>query len=280
MNNAADLTRQEHLDAQSSLVRLNALVTATRATLAQLLQEIVIADNRLELSQVNRLIEANEQLVLGALRAQTFADTAALALDEASRLGGLDALTGLTNRAVLLDRLEAAISNAKRHGNCVALLFLDLDAFKQINDTFGHASGDRALQRVANCLGTLVRETDTVSRHGGDEFIVLLAEVNGAADAAVVADKVNETLATQRMDDSWPLRASIGISVYPDDGEDAKTLIANADAAMYRAKKNESGTAVFYRRQPSDPQPLQRADSSQSLAAEGAQSRQGGIQDG
>ena len=251
------------MDAETSLARLNAQVTAMRAVLVQLLQEIVVAETRLDSSQANRLIEANEHLIVSALGAQTVADTAAVALDEASRLGALDALTGLPNRTLLLDRFETAISNAKRHGTRVALLFLDLDAFKQINDRLGHASGDRALQLVADCLSALVREADTVSRHGGDEFLVLLTEVTGAADAAVVAGKVNAALAAHSQGDGWQLRASIGISVYPEDGEDAKTLIAHADAAMYRAKKRESGGAVFHRGQPFDPQPLPRADSPQ-----------------
>ena len=161
----------------------------------------------------------------------------------------------------------------------MALLFIDLDAFKQINDTFGHASGDRALQLVAACLATLVRETDTVSRHGGDEFIVLLAEVTGAADAAVVAAKVNAALAAHRdgngngngngngKSNGWQLRASIGISVYPEDGEDAKTLIAHADAAMYQAKKSKSGDTVFYRSQPIDFQQLPRTVIAQTSGA-------------
>jgi diguanylate cyclase len=179
--------------------------------------------------------------VVSALGAQMAADTAHGALDEASRVSGLDPLTGLPNRTVLMDRFELAISNAKRHGNRVALLFLDLDAFKQINDTFGHASGDHALQRVAACLSSLVRETDTVSRHGGDEFLVLLAEVASVADAAVVADKVNAALASHGLFESpqFQLRASIGISVYPEDGDNPKSLIASADAAMYAAKRQQ-----------------------------------------
>ena len=236
-----------------------------RAVLVDLLQEVVLAETRLDSSQANLLMEANEQLVVSALGAQTEADTAAGALDEASRLGVLDSLTGLPNRTVLLDRFESAIFHAKRHGTRVALLFLDLDAFKQINDTWGHASGDRALQLVADCLSALVRESDTVSRHGGDEFLVLLAEVTGARDAAVVAGKVNAALAAHSQVDGRQLRASIGISVYPEDGEDAKTLIAHADAAMYRAKKHGSGGAAFHGGQPFDPepQPLTPADSRQ-----------------
>jgi len=239
-------------EAEAQLVKLNGQVSAMRAVLVQLLQEVVVAEARLDHGEASLLLKADEELVVSALGAHADAETAHGALDEACRVGGLDPLTGLPNRTVLLDRFELAIASAKRHGNRVALLFIDLDAFKQINDTFGHASGDRALQLVADCLSSLVRETDTVSRHGGDEFLVLLAEVTNAADAVVVADKVNAALAAHSRADSQGLRlsASIGIGVYPEDGEDAKTLIAFADAAMYLAKKQaREGTALL--REPS-----------------------------
>ena len=124
--------------------------------------------------------------------------------------------------------------------------------FKQINDSFGHAAGDRALQLVADCLASLVRETDTVSRHGGDEFLIILAEMVQPADAALVAEKVNAALgAYSRIGDhAVSLKASIGISVYPEDGEDAKTLIDRADAAMYLAKKQTLGGFVFHAAHP------------------------------
>ena len=258
MKNAANPPPKSPIDAEAHLDRLNAQVAAMRAVLVQLLQEVVVAESRLDSTQASQLLEANEQLIVSALGAQTDADTAAGALDEASRVGGLDPLTGLPNRTVLLDRFEAAILNAKRQGNRVALLFLDLDSFKKINDTLGHASGDRALRLVADCLSSLVRESDTVSRHGGDEFLILLANVTGAADAAVVAGKVNAALAAQSRVEGQPLRlrASIGISVYPEDGEDARTLIAQADAAMYRAKKRDSGDDAFHRSQPAGPEPV------------------------
>lgn len=242
-------------EAEAHLAKLNVQVSAMRAVLVQLLQEVVLAEALLDHGETRLLLKANEQLVVSALGAQTAADTAHGALEEASRVGGLDPLTGLPNRTVLLDRFELAIANAKRHGHRVALLFLDLDAFKQINDTFGHASGDRALQWVATCLSSLVRETDTVSRHGGDEFLVLLAEVTTAADAVVVADKVNAALAACEQFDSRQLglKASIGISVYPEDGADARALIACADAAMYAAKKQGRRGAVPGRAPPPAP---------------------------
>lgn len=249
MNGAPDRSASPSEEAEAHLARLNGQVSAMRAVLVQLLQEVVVAEARLDHGEANLLVEANEQLIVSALGAQMDADTAHDALDEASRVSGLDPLTGLPNRAVLLDRFELAISNARRHGKRVALLFLDLDAFKQINDTFGHASGDRALQLVADCLSTLVRETDTVSRHGGDEFLVLLAEVTSAGDAELVAEKVNAALASYSQVDGHRLRlrASIGISLYPDDGEDARTLIAHADAAMYVTKKRELEAAPLQR---------------------------------
>jgi diguanylate cyclase (GGDEF)-like protein len=234
--------------AQDELSRLDAQVTAMRAVLTQLLQDVVRAESQLARSQPTQLLEANERLVVSALGALSDAEVANNARDEASRTGGLDPLTGLPNRTLLLDRFENAISNAKRHGNRVALLFLDLNDFKQINDRFGHAAGDRALQLVADCLTSLVRETDTVSRHGGDEFLILLAEVAHPADAAIVAEKVNAALnAYSQIDDhDVRLTASIGISVYPEDGVDAKTLIDRADTAMYLAKKQELGGFVFH----------------------------------
>ncbi|MEP6873746.1 MAG: diguanylate cyclase [Burkholderiales bacterium] len=234
--------------AQGDLDRLNGQVAVMRAVLVQLLQDVVRADSRLDQGQAAQLLGANEQLVVSALGAQSDAETANGALDEASRVGGLDPLTGLPNRTQLLNRFETAILNARRRGNRVALLFLDLNGFKQVNDTFGHAAGDRALQLVADCLRSLVRESDMVSRHGGDEFLVLLSEVTHAADAALVAEKVNTALAAySRIDNPLiSLTASIGISIYPDDGRDTTVLIDRADAAMYLAKSQALGGFVFH----------------------------------
>ena len=234
--------------AEHDLVRLNAQVTTMRAVLVHLLQDIVRAEYQVNSGQASQLLEANEQLVISALGAQADAEKAEGALDEATRSGGLDPLTELPNRARLLDRLEHDIAHARRYGHRLALLFLDLNGFKQINDAFGHAAGDRAIQLVADCLRSLVRGIDSVSRHGGDEFLILLAEVSQAADAAVIAEKVNASLRSySRIDEHLVhLSASIGISVYPEDGEDAKTLIDRADAAMYLAKRHELGGFVFY----------------------------------
>ncbi len=230
------------------LVRLRRDIEQARAALLAVRRDIAEAEAHLGSTHAAKLVEVNEQLVVAALRAQTENDTTALALTEATRSAELDALTQLPTRTVMLDRLTQAIAFAKRHGTRLALLFLDLNNFKQINDTLGHAVGDRALRRAAQCFVDSVRAEDTVSRHGGDEFVILLAEVALLADAELVANKVAAALAIPQGggDHVFGLKASIGISLYPDDGGDAETLIHCADTAMYRAKRQGSGSAVFH----------------------------------
>jgi diguanylate cyclase (GGDEF)-like protein/PAS domain S-box-containing protein len=150
-----------------------------------------------------------------------------------------DPLTGLPNRLLLLSRLTQAIALARRRNNAVAVLFLDLDGFKLINDSLGHPVGDRLLESVASLLQRCVRDADTVSRLGGDEFVVLLSEISYPADAAVVAQKILDALRMPHMIDDQRLMvtASIGIGVYPDHGTDPQALLHNADEAMFRAKR-------------------------------------------
>jgi len=248
MNEHPELRDGEVATAEAKLDHLNLQVVAMRAVLLQLLQDVARTEKRLDNGQASQLLAANEQLVLSGLDLQAEVDSTAGALDEVTRSVALDSLTRLPTRTVLLDRLEQAIAGARRHRKRVAVLFLDLNNFKQVNDRFGHAAGDEVLQRVAACLTSLVRETDTVSRHGGDEFLMVLAEVAEAADAGIIADKVNAALrAANRADaDLAPVTASIGISIYPDDGEDATALIARADAAMYQAKHHPTGGHAFH----------------------------------
>jgi diguanylate cyclase len=238
--------------AARELAALRRDIERARAELAQLRADVVAAEHQLGSRQAAQILEANEQLVLSALRARTDAETAAEALNEASRSAGLDALTELPNRVLLVDRLAQAISGAKRRGARSALLFLDLNNFKQINDTLGHAMGDQVLKLAAARLASSVRAADTVSRHGGDEFVILLAEVGAASDAVVIAEKLSAALgAPSRVGDQVVrLTASIGISLYPDDGDDADTLIDRADAAMYRAKRHGLRSFVFQREDP------------------------------
>lgn len=156
-----------------------------------------------------------------------------------------DALTGLPNRVLFNDRLEHAIAQAKRHGWTLAVMFLDLDKFKTINDSYGHAAGDAVLLTVANRLRETARNDDTISRHGGDEFLYLLMEINEDQDAAIVAEKIIK--AVQVPCDACigepKVHTSIGISIYPKDGTTVEALITSSDAAMYRAKQSKSGYA-------------------------------------
>jgi diguanylate cyclase (GGDEF)-like protein len=247
------------VNADAALFLLHEQVEEARAELSRLLQDVAEAENRRGGSHGAELLEANEQLVFAMLRAQAEAQTAAQALQEVARSAEHDEMTGLPNRVLLLDRLAHAIANARRHNARLALLFLDLNNFKQINDTLGHAVGDQVLKLVAHSLASSVRGSDTVSRHGGDEFLILLAEVAHASDAVLIADKVLAALsAPSRVGDHvLRLTASIGISIYPDDGEDAATLIDRADAAMYRAKRHGLGSSVFHDEKPASERSLE-----------------------
>jgi len=159
-----------------------------------------------------------------------------------------DPLTDLPNRLLLMDRLTPAISIARRNRQRLAVLFLDLDGFKQINDSLGHAVGDKLLQSVAARLSACVRKSDTVSRQGGDEFVILLSEVAHAADAAVSAAKIIAELRKAHGigGHSLGVSVSIGLSTYPDNGEDAEALLKNADTAMYHAKEYGRDNFQFF----------------------------------
>jgi diguanylate cyclase (GGDEF)-like protein/PAS domain S-box-containing protein len=155
-----------------------------------------------------------------------------------------DALTGLANRRLFQEHLSLALALAQRREKAVAVLFLDLDHFKVINDSLGHSIGDALLQQVAARLRKVVRDGDTVARVGGDEFTIVLQELTTPQDAAIVAQKVLGTIAAPIDISGHRLyaTASIGITVFPEDGEDAETLLKNADAAMYRAKSEGRNT--------------------------------------
>lgn len=159
-----------------------------------------------------------------------------------------DMLTKLPNRMLLNDRLGQAIAMAERHQKKLAVLFVDLDGLKAVNDLLGHAIGDAVLQSVAKRLREALRHTDTVSRQGGDEFVILLPEVERADDAVSVAEKLLVVLAAPHMvgDRELQVTASIGISIYPEHGKEAESLIHCADVAMYKAKKSGGGRYCFF----------------------------------
>jgi diguanylate cyclase (GGDEF)-like protein/PAS domain S-box-containing protein len=162
----------------------------------------------------------------------------ALAL-KMSHLAQHDSLTDLPNRSLLTQRLVQAIALAGRHNRQVGVLFLDLDHFKNVNDTLGHAIGDKLLQSVGKRLGSCVRRSDIVSRQGGDEFIVLLSEIGGETDAARCAKKLLTAVAATHPIEGNDINigASIGISIFPENGQDAGALLKAADTAMYHAKE-------------------------------------------
>lgn len=165
-----------------------------------------------------------------------------------SHIAHHDALTGLPNRLLLYSSLTQAIANAQRHGEMMAVLFIDLDNFKRINDSLGHHVGDLLLQIVAQRLQTCIRQGDILARLGGDEFVLVLSSLGQGGEAAVVAGKVLKALDSTFDAGGHELHVcgSIGISIYPADGRDAETLMRSADTAMYHAKENGRGNYQFF----------------------------------
>jgi diguanylate cyclase (GGDEF)-like protein len=159
-----------------------------------------------------------------------------------------DPMTGLPNRRCFFERLEHAIANARRSGKPLAVLFVDLDHFKQINDRFGHAVGDQALQTVARQLSSITREVDTVARLGGDEFVILLEHFEQTRDILLIVQKLHERFQTSLLIDGHELKihASIGVSLYPRDGISAEQLLQYADSAMYASKNSGRNTYTFH----------------------------------
>jgi len=232
-----------HPDSQRQEAAANQTIAHLREQVEGLREQVVDLKHALATTEAPwvdgktaALVEANGALVLSALHATEVAESAISELGELTRTSQRDVLTGTPNRALMLDRLEHAIAVARRRGTRVALLFVDLDRFKQVNDTLGHAVGDEVLCLVTRRLESVIRDSDTVSRHGGDEFLVLLADVSHATDAGLVAAKMLLALGEPGPDDLPTVSASIGIAIYPEDGQEAAVLIANADAAMYRSK--------------------------------------------
>jgi diguanylate cyclase (GGDEF)-like protein/PAS domain S-box-containing protein len=159
-----------------------------------------------------------------------------------------DALTGLPNRMLFMDRLENALAGARRKPAKAAVLFLDLDRFKYVNDSLGHSAGDEMLQEIAARLRQCLREEDTVARVGGDEFLIMLREVASREEVEAAAGRIREwvTRSFTIQSHSLSTSCSIGISLYPEDGADGETLIRKADAAMYAAKENGSNDVRFF----------------------------------
>jgi diguanylate cyclase (GGDEF)-like protein/PAS domain S-box-containing protein len=200
--------------------------------------ERAVAERTGELQTANRRLQAE---IADRRQAET----------RARHLADHDALTGLPNRRLLEDRLTQALALSLRNRKQTAVMFVDLDRFKIINDTLGHSAGDLVLKEVAERLEKQLREVDTICRMGGDEFVVVLPEIKRAADAANVAAKILETVSQPFVIQERELHItpSVGISVFPDDGRDTETLIRNADAAMYHAKETGRANYQFFTEQ-------------------------------
>ncbi|MGZ8136395.1 MAG: putative bifunctional diguanylate cyclase/phosphodiesterase [Methylococcaceae bacterium] len=198
---------------------------------------------------MHRLQQANANLVTAAIDAQKMAEQIQMAKDQLDHLAHFDVLTGLPNRILLQDRLGRAIELAHRQGKKLAMMFLDLDQFKYINDSLGHAVGDRLLQSVAQKMSSCVRQSDTLSRQGGDEFVLLLPTIEYAEEAALCAQKILVIFEQPHYIDGHDLHisVSIGISIYPDDGQDAEILTMNADTAMYYVKEHGRNNYKFFK---------------------------------
>ncbi|HEY8036619.1 MAG TPA: EAL domain-containing protein [Methylobacter sp.] len=197
---------------------------------------------------ISMLQQANENLVIATIEAQKKAEQIQMAKDQLDYLAHHDTLTDLPNRMLLQDRLNQAIELAHRQGRQLAVMFMDLDRFKYINDSLGHGVGDQLLLSVAQRLVNCARHSDTVSRQGGDEFVLLLSSIEHPEDAALFAQKMLAALALPHRIDQRNLHisVSIGISIYPTDGRDAETLIKTADTAMYYAKESGRNNYKFF----------------------------------
>lgn len=211
-----------------------------------------------DLKQVNVKLanELAQRIVIESELADTKTDLAE-ALDdlskaqvkegEAQQIALQDALTGLPNRVSFEQSLEHGLVQAKRHNWGLAILFIDIDNFKSINDSYGHDIGDQALLTVANRLQSFVRDQDIVSRWGGDEFVCLLLEVKQETDVSMLAEQMLNKVAEacEFNGTLLSIRASIGIAIYPADGDTADILFKNADTAMYKAKATEKHVVLF-----------------------------------
>jgi diguanylate cyclase (GGDEF)-like protein len=244
----AVLTREESAGLREEAAGLREELATLREQAIRVEEEAAKVKTEVEGTAIVQLREANEHLVLAGVRAQTMAEEAEHTARQMSHAAQHDFLTDLPNRLLLNDRLTQAIALGRRHRKKLAVLFFDVDRFKHINDSLGHPVGDKLLQSIAQRAVTCVRSSDAVSRQGGDEFLVLLSEIEQADDAARCAEKLLVALTKPHSIDNLDLHitVSIGISIYPQDGQNAETLIKSADTAMYHAKENGRNNYQFF----------------------------------
>jgi diguanylate cyclase (GGDEF)-like protein len=238
---AIDAARLElsHLRRQSLVARLE---------LDRLQADLSTLKEHAPLGLATDLQAANERLVFSTLRAQAQVASYETALQDATRHAKRDALTGLPNRELLFERLNLAITTAHAQHSRIAVLFLDLNEFKQVNDLLGHATGDRFLRLAAERIDGIVDAHVTVARYGGDEFVVVLTGLSTNAYAAATATALIEAFERPAVagEDALRLGVSIGISLYPDDADNAEALLSHSDDAMYCAKRLSTARFEFY----------------------------------
>jgi diguanylate cyclase (GGDEF)-like protein len=247
-NQVSIATKQAEVDyAKARRLAYLLIVLAVAVALA-----IALFTTRQTACEIAMRIDAQKEVskLNGALEEKVMQRTRQLseAVKQVQFLAYYDALTRLPNRTLLQDRLAKALASARRRKDKVALLFLDLDRFKIINDSLGHSVGDLFLQNVAERLKTWAREQDTVARAGGDEFVIVLTAVKDASDAAVAARRLMDTITAKFVvqGHSIGISCSVGISIFPEHGTDGEALIKNADAAMYCAKESGHNNFRFY----------------------------------
>lgn len=256
LNNVLDQSEQVKDLVEECAEELSSVNTAIKQELAEqnplpgvagaLEQSMAIEGKVLDAS--DKLAVVNQELVHEVRERQVLENqlAAAKAQEVSARQAAFhDALTGLPNRVLFNDRLEHGLAQAQRHGWALAVMFVDLNDFKIINDTHGHAVGDEVLRMISARLKDNTRDDDTVSRHGGDEFLYLLMEVKDEGDVGRIAQKLVTAIQTPCALSIGPLtiNASIGISIFPRDGTTAEALLKTADEAMYKAKREKLGYA-------------------------------------
>jgi diguanylate cyclase (GGDEF)-like protein len=263
---AIDAARLElsHLRRQSLVARLE---------LDRLQADLSALKEHAPLGLATDLQAANERLVLSTLRAQAQVASYETALQDATHNAKRDPLTGLPNRELLFERLNLAITAAHTQHGRIAVLFLDLNEFKQVNDLLGHATGDRFLRLAAERISGLVDARVTVARYGGDEFVVVLTGLSANAYAAATATALIEAFERPAVagEDALRLGVSIGISLYPDDGDNAEALLSHADDAMYCAKRLSTARFEFY-----DPRRVSELHAHRNALAEKARAMSSG----
>ncbi|MDR6984798.1 diguanylate cyclase (GGDEF)-like protein [Rheinheimera pacifica] len=225
---------------RNTMLQLN--FEALSAEMVRMRCEVILQQN-IWFRQQQRLVQHNQLLLLTLMQTVSQNANTQTKLQQVSLESQYDVLTKTLNRSVMLDRISQAISLSKRQQSRFALLFIDLDQFKPVNDQYGHAAGDAVLLQVSARLTAAVRDSDAVSRHGGDEFLLLLNDIKDSQAATLFANRLVQALAQpyQIAGASVSLSASIGIALYPEHSHSANTLINYADAAMYRAKQQGGG---------------------------------------